>query len=71
MGVCAAATDHIHMHVCAITTPLLLYLGSIAYCGSLIQWLRDNMGILKTTAESEALASKVRCCFCGRGKAMA
>lgn len=33
--------------------------GSIAYCGSLIQWLRDNLGILKTLAESEALASKV------------
>lgn len=34
--------------------------GSIAYCGSLIQWLRDNLGIIKTHAESEALASKAR-----------
>jgi len=49
-------TTQINKHIRYGTTGAA---GSIAYCGSLIQWLRDNMGILKTTAESEALASKV------------
>jgi glycerol kinase len=39
--------------------PVYALEGSVAYCGSLIQWLRDNLGLLTTTAESEALASKV------------
>jgi glycerol kinase len=33
--------------------------GSIAVTGSLIQWLRDNLGIIGTSAESEALARSV------------
>ena len=33
--------------------------GSVAVGGSLIQWLRDQLGILSTAAESETLASQV------------
>ncbi|AKK11708.1 glycerol kinase GlpK [Corynebacterium uterequi] len=33
--------------------------GSIAVTGSLIQWLRDNLGIIKTSAEVEKLAETV------------
>ncbi|MEO7310851.1 MAG: glycerol kinase GlpK [Chitinophagaceae bacterium] len=33
--------------------------GSIAVTGSLVQWLRDNMGIIKTSDEIEALAASV------------
>lgn len=33
--------------------------GSIAYCGSLIQWLRDNLHAIKDAKESEALAKSV------------
>ena len=33
--------------------------GSVAVGGSLIQWLRDQLGILRTAAESEKLASEV------------
>jgi glycerol kinase len=33
--------------------------GSIAVTGSLIQWLRDNLGIITSAAESEDLARKV------------
>ncbi|MGP3706318.1 glycerol kinase GlpK [Gordonia paraffinivorans] len=33
--------------------------GSIAVTGSLIQWLRDNLGILRTAAEVEELAAGV------------
>lgn len=33
--------------------------GSIAVAGSLIQWLRDNLGIIKTSAEAETLAMTV------------
>ena len=33
--------------------------GSVAVGGSLIQWLRDQLGILRTAAESEQLASEV------------
>lgn len=39
--------------------PVYALEGSVAYCGSLIQWLRDNLGLLATTAESEAVASQV------------
>lgn len=33
--------------------------GSIAVTGSLVQWLRDNLGIISTAAEVEALAAGV------------
>src|SRR5690606_38632912 len=33
--------------------------GSIAVTGSLIQWLRDNLGIISSAAEVEALARSV------------
>jgi glycerol kinase len=33
--------------------------GSIAVTGSLVQWLRDNLGILQNTADIEALAQTV------------
>ena len=33
--------------------------GSIAITGAAVQWLRDNLGIIKTAAETEALARKV------------
>lgn len=33
--------------------------GSIAVAGSLIQWLRDNLGIIKSSAEAETLAMTV------------
>jgi glycerol kinase len=33
--------------------------GSIAVTGSLVQWLRDNLGIIKTSADVETLAAKV------------
>jgi glycerol kinase len=33
--------------------------GSVAYCGSLIQWLRDNLQIISSIPESEELARAV------------
>jgi glycerol kinase len=33
--------------------------GSIAIAGSLVQWLRDNLGIIKSSSEIEALANSV------------
>jgi glycerol kinase len=33
--------------------------GSIAIAGALVQWLRDNLGLIKESAESEALARSV------------
>ena len=33
--------------------------GSIAIAGALVQWLRDNLGIIKTSADVEALAASV------------
>jgi glycerol kinase len=33
--------------------------GSIAVTGSLVQWLRDNLGIIKASADVETLAAKV------------
>jgi glycerol kinase len=33
--------------------------GSIAVTGSLVQWLRDNLGIIKTSADVETLAARV------------
>ena len=41
--------------------------GSIAVTGALVQWLRDNLGIIGSASEIEALASSVAdtggCCF--------
>ena len=34
--------------------------GSIAITGALIQWLRDNLGLIQTSAEVEALAESVQ-----------
>ncbi len=34
--------------------------GSIAITGALVQWLRDNMGMIKTSAEVEQLAATVQ-----------
>jgi glycerol kinase len=39
--------------------PVYALEGSIGYCGSLIQWLRDNLPLVKNAAESEAIASQV------------
>lgn len=33
--------------------------GSVAVAGSLVQWLRDSLGIIRTSAEVEALATSV------------
>jgi glycerol kinase len=33
--------------------------GSIAVTGALVQWLRDNLGIIRTSADVEALAASV------------
>src|SRR5678816_580897 len=33
--------------------------GSIAITGALIQWLRDNLGLIQSSAEVEALAKSV------------
>jgi glycerol kinase len=33
--------------------------GSVAIAGALVQWLRDNLGIIKSSAEIEALANSV------------
>src|SRR5574341_245052 len=33
--------------------------GSVAITGALVQWLRDNLGLIQTSAEVEALASTV------------
>ncbi len=33
--------------------------GSVAIAGSLVQWLRDNLGIIKSSSEIESLAAKV------------
>jgi len=39
--------------------PVYALEGSIAVTGSLVQWLRDNLGIIKDAAEIEALAREV------------
>jgi glycerol kinase len=33
--------------------------GSIAICGALVQWLRDSLGVIQTSAEVESLAGTV------------
>jgi glycerol kinase len=32
--------------------------GAVAYCGSLIQWLRDNLKVIKDAQESEKAAER-------------
>jgi glycerol kinase len=39
--------------------PVYALEGSIAITGALVQWLRDNLGLIQTSAEVEALASTV------------
>ena len=39
--------------------PMYALEGSIAVTGSLVQWLRDNLGLISTAAEVEALAATV------------
>ncbi len=39
--------------------PVYALEGSIAVTGSLVQWLRDNLGLLKSAAEVERLAARV------------
>ncbi len=39
--------------------PVYALEGSIAITGALIQWLRDNMGLIQSSAEVEALANSV------------
>ncbi len=39
--------------------PVYCLEGSIAIAGALVQWLRDNLGLIATAAEIEALASEV------------
>jgi glycerol kinase len=34
--------------------------GSVAIAGALVQWLRDNLGLIKNSSEIEALAASVR-----------
>jgi glycerol kinase len=41
------------------TPPVYALEGSIAVTGSLVQWLRDNLGLIKDAAEIEALARSV------------
>jgi glycerol kinase len=41
------------------TGPVYALEGSVAVTGSLVQWLRDNLGIISETSEIEALASSV------------
>jgi glycerol kinase len=41
------------------TAPVYALEGSIAVTGSLVQWLRDNLGLISTAAEVETLARTV------------
>jgi glycerol kinase len=41
------------------TKPVYALEGSIAIAGALVQWLRDNLGIISKSSEVEALASSV------------
>ena len=33
--------------------------GAVAYCGSVVQWLRDNLAVISSAPESESLATSV------------
>lgn len=61
---------HIYNYLCSYTTtvpagdgapPGAVYAleGSVAYSGSVIQWLRDNLEMIADAKESEALARSV------------
>jgi glycerol kinase len=39
--------------------PVYALEGSIAICGALVQWFRDNLGLIKSAAEIEPLAASV------------
>ena len=39
--------------------PIFMLEGSIAVTGALVQWLRDNLGLIERAADSEALAASV------------
>jgi len=39
--------------------PVYALEGSVAYCGSLIQWLRDNLQMFKDASETESIAQTV------------
>jgi glycerol kinase len=41
------------------TPPVFALEGSIAFAGALVQWLRDNLGLIETSAEVECLANSV------------
>ncbi len=41
------------------SAPVYALEGSVAYSGSLIQWLRDNLQLISSTSESEQIASQV------------
>ena len=41
------------------STPIYALEGSVAVTGSLVQWLRDNLGMISTAAEVEGLAASV------------
>ena len=41
------------------TKPVYALEGSVAYCGSLIQWLRDNLNFISDASKSEELAESV------------
>lgn len=40
-------------------SPVFALEGSVAIAGALVQWLRDNLGLIETSQEIEALASEV------------
>ena len=42
------------------TEPYYALEGSVAYCGSVIQWLRDNMKLIKDAPDSEVIALTVK-----------
>jgi glycerol kinase len=44
---------------CGDQKPIYALEGSIAVTGALVQWLRDNLGLIRTSAEVEALAASV------------
>jgi len=44
---------------CSGTPPVYALEGSIAVAGSLVQWFRDNLGLIGTAAEIEALGASV------------
>ena len=44
--------------------PVYALEGSVSYCGSLIQWLRDNLEIIQSNSDSYDVAKKVIVIFC-------